>query len=172
MQSHEAALRELESSIGDNIQSLPEEYYRPVAINLQPQERVLTMELINTGKEEKFFKKVLAVFAFLCDEIRELNDIAESHFFPKLLMFGTAASSEDGEIAPPGQAEEQMGCVLPFFQVSVSAACVDVSRCSSSSPSTRTLTSFLRSFSCEPREPMLEPARNSPTSSSAVRTAR
>jgi WASH complex subunit 7 len=117
VQSHEASLREIENSVGDTVQSIPDEYYRPVAINMQPQERVLAMELINTGKEEKSFKKVLAVFAFLCDEIHELNDIAETHFYPKLLMFGTAASSAEDDIALPGQAEEQMGRMLAFFQV-------------------------------------------------------
>ena len=120
VQSHESSLREIECSVGDTVHPIHDEIFRPVAINLQPPERVLTMELINTGKEEKSFKKVLAVFAFPCDEIRELNDIAEESFYPKLLMFGSAASTSDG-VNPPGQAEEQMGHMLPFFQVSTAS---------------------------------------------------
>ena len=35
---------------------------------------------------------MLAVFAFVGDEVRELCDLADSHFFPALLVFGEPLS--------------------------------------------------------------------------------
>lgn len=115
VQEHEATLRSIEDAVGDTVGSLPNEYFLPVSVNLNPQERVLALELIQT--EEHFLKKVLAVFAYLCDEIFELNEIAESKFFPTLLTFGVPlATQTDDEELPPGVAEEQMGRLLPLFQ--------------------------------------------------------
>ena len=117
VQEHETALRVIERDVGDVTESLPDEYHEAVSVNLSPSERVLALELINTGKEEKFFKKVLAVFAYLCDEIHELHEIAESTFYPKVTMFGVPKCGVDDEaMPPPGQAEEQLGRMLPFLQ--------------------------------------------------------
>jgi hypothetical protein len=118
VQEHEKTLRILERGVGDTTESLTDEYYQPICIDLAPQERVLPLELINTGKEEKFFKKVLAVFGYLCDEIHELKDIAEGTFYPKVILFGYPQSGNNEDSVPlPGQAEEQMGRMLPFMQV-------------------------------------------------------
>jgi WASH complex subunit 7 len=107
----------IERAVGDTVESLPDEYSAAVTVNLCPQERVLALELIDSGKEEKFFKKVLAVFAYLCDEIHELNEIAENTFYPKVIMFGHSMSGVDDDSLPtPGRAEEQMGNMLPFLQ--------------------------------------------------------
>ena len=117
VQEHEATLRGAERAVGTATESLPGEYYQPVSVDLAPQERVLGLDLINTGKEDKFFKKVLAVFAYLCDEINELHDVAETTLFSKITMFGVPkCGAEDETMAPPGQAEEQMGRFLPFLQ--------------------------------------------------------
>jgi hypothetical protein len=117
VQEHESTLRSIERAVGDVTEALPDEYYQPISVNLCPQERVLALELLNTGKEEKFFKKVLAVFAYLCDEIRELNEIAEGTFYAKVIMFGTPKCGDDDESMIPGRGEEQMGRMLPFLQV-------------------------------------------------------
>ena len=117
VQEHESTLRVIERDVGDATESVPDEYYEPVTVSLCPQERVLALDLINTGKEENFFKKVLAVFAYLCDEIHELHDIAAKDFFPELVMFGAPESgAEEEALPPPGLAEEQMGRMLPFLQ--------------------------------------------------------
>ena len=100
--------------MGDTINSLPDQYYEPVSVAVAPQERVLALELIHT--EEKFFKKVLAVFAYLCEEIHELNEIAETNFYPKLTMFGVPVSGSEEAEPAPGQAEEQIGRILPLLQ--------------------------------------------------------
>ena len=49
--------------MGTATESLPDEYFAPVTVDLAPQERVLALDLINTGKEEKFFKKVGVICA-------------------------------------------------------------------------------------------------------------
>lgn len=88
-----------------------------MTVDLAPQERVLGLDLINTGNEDNYFKKVLAVFAYLCDEINELHEVAEASLFAKVTMFGVPkCGAEDDAMAPPGQAEEQMGRFLPFLQ--------------------------------------------------------
>uniref|UniRef100_A0A7S2WHU2 WASH complex subunit 4 n=1 Tax=Rhizochromulina marina TaxID=1034831 RepID=A0A7S2WHU2_9STRA len=117
VQEHEATLRHLEHAIGDTICSVPDEYYQPVGVSLTPQERVLPLDLVSTHEDEHLFKKVLAVFVYLCDEIHELEDIAQHTFFPKLLVFGTALANEDPDApSPPGVVEKQMGSVLPMLQ--------------------------------------------------------
>jgi hypothetical protein len=58
VQEHESTLRVIERDVGDTTESLPDSYFEPVTVNLSPPERVLALDLINTGKEEKFFKKV------------------------------------------------------------------------------------------------------------------
>ena len=40
-------------------------------------------ERIRTG--ERSLRKVLGVFAFVADEVRELTELAEAHFVPGLL---------------------------------------------------------------------------------------
>lgn len=59
VQEHESTLRVIERDIGDTTESVPTEYFDAVTVDLCPQERVLAFELIDTGKEEKFFKKVM-----------------------------------------------------------------------------------------------------------------
>lgn len=58
VQEHESTLRVIERDVGDTTESVPNSYFEPVMVNLSPPERVLALDLINTGKEEKFFKKV------------------------------------------------------------------------------------------------------------------
>ena len=131
VQEHEATLRGIESAITDATAQVPrEDHSIPIRFHFHPTERVPALELVNTG--EKFLRKVLAVFAYLCDEIHELLEVAEGHFFPRLVMFGaTLAGSDDDDegtggggkgrrsadpLRGPGRSELAIGRLLPFLQ--------------------------------------------------------
>ena len=47
-------------------------------LDARPPERAPVLELVQTG--ERSLRKVLAVFAFVGDEVRELTELAEAHF--------------------------------------------------------------------------------------------
>ena len=125
VQEHEATLRGIELAITDATAQVPrEDHSIPVRFHFHPTERVPALELVNTG--EKFLRKVLAVFAYLCDEIHELSEVAEAHFFPRLAMFGEPLSGDDdddgGESrrdafgSAPASREIAVGRLVPFLQ--------------------------------------------------------
>ena len=78
------------------------------------------------GSRLAFLRKVLAVFAYLCDEIHELSEVAEAHFFPRLAMFGEPLSGHDDDDdgapardafgAAPASREIAVGRLVPFLQ--------------------------------------------------------
>ncbi|EGB07736.1 hypothetical protein AURANDRAFT_27432, partial [Aureococcus anophagefferens] len=61
-------------------------------------------------------RKVLAVFAFVGDEVRELGELAEAHFLPALLCFGERPASDPDAPRATGELEEELGRALPFLQ--------------------------------------------------------
>ena len=63
-------------------------------------------------------RKVVAVLAFLCEEMAELGRAAPPLFYAKLAVFGRAprGAGEESEVARPGDAEEAIGRLLPLLQ--------------------------------------------------------
>jgi WASH complex subunit 7 len=59
-------------------------------------------------------RQVLMVFVYLCEETRELVQMAETNFFPTLMIFGESAMPQEDLVA--GDGERRMGRMLPFLQ--------------------------------------------------------
>ena len=124
---HESLLREVEQAIGNAIAETPTSHYKPIRTATEPPERVFPVDLIVTDND--ILHKVLTVIVFLCDEINELNTIAEEKFIPPLVMFGqkpAACGDEGGENdddddvgsmgVPDGKKEKMLGQILPLLQ--------------------------------------------------------
>ena len=77
--------------------------------------------------------KIYIALIFLCDEMKELKDIAEAKFYQPLIMFGnipseilTSASlttsdnaaviNEAGGVFPSGEKERMLGQMMPLLQ--------------------------------------------------------
>jgi WASH complex subunit 7 len=72
--------------IRDAISEAPETHYRPIRIANDKPERVYAQDLIVTDNE--LLQKVLTVLVFLCDESKELKEIAETKLYGPLTMCG------------------------------------------------------------------------------------
>lgn len=116
VQEHETMLRKIEEATRIAIAEAPETHYRAIRIAMEPPERVFANDLINTDNE--LLRKVLTVLVFLCDEIRELKDIAETKIFRSLIMFGQTpiTSTQTNETLLPGDRESMIGKFLPTLQ--------------------------------------------------------
>ena len=116
VQEHEAVLREIENATRGALAEVHEAPYPVVKVSTVPLERVLAQDLVVSDNE--LLQKVLTVMVFLCDEMNELKDIAESKLFGPLLMFGAAPPSVSGEEIPesPGARELRLGQILPTLQ--------------------------------------------------------
>ena len=117
-QHHDAKLRDLREVVTADpvMHSAVDVRVRIGRLDVRPPERAPALELIQTG--ERSLRKVLAVLAFVCDEARELQDIADAHFLPGILSFGdppaNVASFDEGDEV--GAREQMFGRALPFFQ--------------------------------------------------------
>ncbi len=67
--------------------------------------------------------KILMVLIFLCDEMKELKEIAETKFYDTLIMFGSQPSeinpaddSGSGGQLPSGERERMLGKIMPLLQ--------------------------------------------------------
>jgi len=116
VQEHETILRQIEEATRTAIADAPETHYRAIRIAMEPPERVFANDLISTDNE--LLRKVLTVLVFLCDEIRELRDIAETKIYRSLVMFGQMpiASKAASETLLPGDRESMIGKFLPTLQ--------------------------------------------------------
>ena len=122
VQEHETKLRLIEEATRFAIAAAPETHYRAIRIGMEPPERVFAHDLISTDNE--LLRKVLTVLVFLCDEVRELRDIAETKIYRKLVMFGQSPIkpsaqgeySSDSETIFPGEKESSLGRFLPTLQ--------------------------------------------------------
>ncbi|KAJ8601416.1 hypothetical protein CTAYLR_005928 [Chrysophaeum taylorii] len=114
-QKHESELEVLKSEVvEDKVVLWPlERRASVVRLEVRPPERAPAIELAQTG--ERSLRKVIGVFAFVGDEVRELADLADAHFVPGLSCFGDGRACD--EVAPgPGQREVEFGRALPFLQ--------------------------------------------------------
>jgi hypothetical protein len=67
-------------------------YVKPIKIFTEPFERVLPQDLLSSEAHDNShpspIQKALTVLVFICDEVCQLSEIAESRFYKPLLMFG------------------------------------------------------------------------------------
>ena len=89
-------------------------YAMAVRLDARPPERAPAFELCRTG--ERGLRKVLSVFAFVGDEIRELAQLADAHFLPALACFGERPADDERQHPAAGEGEEDLGRALPFLQ--------------------------------------------------------
>lgn len=128
IQSHESTLHNLKNitriteSFQDNVSS------PAIKFCFDSVERVLPQDLALTDNE--IIRKSITVLVFLCDEISQLKEIAETRFYRSLLMFGNNppdppvieqrlikhGQEEAAFFDQPGMKEKMMGRVLPFLQ--------------------------------------------------------
>lgn len=114
VQAHQAGLLELQEKVAGAIVEVPDSHYRPIKLNLEPTERVLPQDLVPTDNE--LLRKVLTVLVYLCDEVHELKNTAESTFYGPLISFGTTGKADEPEDVPLGDREVQMGRIIPLLQ--------------------------------------------------------
>lgn len=86
IQIHEAILHKIDDNSRPTVFENVDTHTRPIKVQLDPFERVLPQDIINTDNE--LIKKIFTVLVFLCDEISQLKEIAETRFYRPLLMFG------------------------------------------------------------------------------------
>lgn len=130
IQSHENILNSLNKAtcINESFKDTDIKAY-PVKFTFDTVERVLAQDLIFTDNE--IIRKAVTVLVFLCDEINQLKDIAESKFYRSLMMFGCNASTTttsshneqqhnsnntSSSFEQPGNKEYMIGKFLPFLQ--------------------------------------------------------
>lgn len=127
IQKHESILHNIDNATRTTPMPSSDSHTRPIKLATESFERVLPQDLIFTDNEH--VRKSITVLVFLCDEISQLREIAESRFFRPLLMFGQnppdAVDFEKSKNAPkpglplfeqPGMKEKMVGKFLPFLQ--------------------------------------------------------
>ena len=128
IQSHTSKLAEMQRSISSSLHTSTatgntawdeelalswERFEDPVQIHMAPEERVDVNDLIRTDND--LLNRVMVVFAYLCDEVKYLEQTAEDTFYGPLLVFGEAAHDDESDLKM-GEEEEQIGRMLHFFQ--------------------------------------------------------
>eukprot|EP01038_Epipyxis_sp_PR26KG_P006379 gene6379-8787_t len=122
VQKHEITLRRIEQTTHDAIGVSSNSHNIPVRMALEPFERVLPQDLlILSSYNNDVVKKMVNIIIFLCDEISQLKEIAETRFYRPLSMFGQNAPEvknkvDFSNINIPGMKEKMMGKFLPFLQ--------------------------------------------------------
>lgn len=118
IQEHETLLREIEKVIiPSTIDVSPETQQRHIQLGISPNERVFPQDLIIT--DNTLLHKVLTVLVFLCDEMNELNEIAQLKLFTPLIMFGQNPAGmihEEEQEKNDGKKEKMIGSILPLLQ--------------------------------------------------------
>lgn len=114
-------LKDVEEATRSTPFETPELNYCPIRIGLEPTERVFPHDLIHSDNQQ--LAKVMTVFVYLCDEINELKDMAETKLYGPLVSFGQLPCSAsvddegtDGEVLPAGARERMLGRILPTLQ--------------------------------------------------------
>jgi hypothetical protein len=117
--SHEERLAKIRENSREAIAEAPETHYRPIRATLDPVERILPNDLISSTNEN--MRKILTVLLFHCDEIHELQKIAEKEFYRPIVMFGQQPLNPDTkstheEKTSSGYREKMIGKFLPLLQ--------------------------------------------------------
>jgi WASH complex subunit 7 len=132
IQNHESMLQSIDKATRISALNSTDAHTRPIKLATESFERVLPQDLIFTDNEQ--IRKSVTVLVFLCDEISQLREIAETRFYRPLLMFGqnphdpvdferlhkgansSSAQLPDPLFDQPGMKEKMMGKFMPFLQ--------------------------------------------------------
>jgi hypothetical protein len=120
VQDHERVLREVEEITRSTAIETPPLNYTAIRVAMEPGERVFPHDLIRT--DNLSLQKLLVVVVYLCDEINELKDIAESKLYGPLVMFGQQPCESSVDEEPrigafnPGDREKMIGKFLSTLQ--------------------------------------------------------
>jgi WASH complex subunit 7 len=127
IQKHESILQNINAATRITPMASSDNHARPIRMATESFERVLPQDLIFTDNEH--VRKSVTVLVFLCDEISQLKEIAETRFFRPLLMFGQnppdavdfekskkPKKAEEPLFDQPGMKEKMIGKFLPFLQ--------------------------------------------------------
>jgi hypothetical protein len=125
VQEHEVILKKINEQTRISIAEASETHYRPIRIanTVDNSDKVTIGDLLYTDNE--LLRKVLSVLVYLCDEVRELVDIAETRLYRPLQSFGVPihrngnTEEEEGpedDTLQPGDKETQVGHFLPTLQ--------------------------------------------------------
>ena len=118
VQEHEKVLHEITKANLFTIDNTDQSLAKPIRLVADPQERVLPQDLLPFDQEP--IRKFLLALVYICDEISQLKDIAESRFYRSLIMFGQLppdeSNSSGGSSEINGKKEKMIGNFLPFLQ--------------------------------------------------------
>ena len=127
IQKHENLLHTLDNGTRKSDIISSESHTKPIRLTTESYERVLPQDLIYTDNEH--IRKSITVLVFLCDEIHQLKEIAETRFYRPLLIFGTnppdkidfnkskkPLKHEELLFDQPGMKEKMIGKFLPLLQ--------------------------------------------------------
>jgi len=125
---HEAALGEMYKVLGEDIGDSWDAEHDPIGIDVTPIDQEPIISMVTRFEGNPQFNKIVIVFAHLCEEMREMEHLAERRFYGVLAMFGhrdeedgedkkhSSSDQADADIAPKIEPEGEMGMFLPFFQ--------------------------------------------------------
>ncbi len=128
LQQHTKQLNEMRETLSDSTSEAFRDDQTAVRINMEPHDGIPILAMVQTDNAQ--FNKVTSVFAYLCDEIRQMKSEAAARFYAPLTMFGhefsTPAADADADAVPgaakPAPAAEkqapelEMGAFLPLLQ--------------------------------------------------------
>lgn len=126
VQEHEVILKKINEQTRVSIAEAPVTHYRPIRIanTVDNNDKVNIGDLLYTDNE--LLRKVLSVLVYLCDEIRELVEVAETRLYRPLQSFGVPIHRNGGgeeneddnghDTLQPGDKETQIGHFLPTLQ--------------------------------------------------------
>jgi len=123
VQKHEKQINEMRETVSDSKSEAWNQENYTVKIDMEPHDGIPILSMVQG--ENAQYNKVTTVFAYLCDEIREMKAIAQTKFYGPLTMYGhefVPPPTEDGEEAKPPPTvekltpEQEMGNFLPLLQ--------------------------------------------------------
>jgi WASH complex subunit 7 len=125
VQEHESILHAIDNTVKTSVADAVNTNQVAIKVHVDHPERVFTQDLFASASDNNIcnnevLAKVVTVLVFLCDEIHELKEIAESKLYGPLVVFGQTAV-EAGDVADQftfqsGEREKMIGTFLPILQ--------------------------------------------------------
>jgi WASH complex subunit 7 len=125
VQEHESLLHSIDNALKTSVPASLNTNQAAIKLQSDHPERVFTQDLFSSAGtnnvcNNEVLVKVVTVLVFLCDEVHELKEIAESKLYGPLAVFGQAAvehgESTDQVTYQPGEREKMVGTFLPILQ--------------------------------------------------------
>jgi WASH complex subunit 7 len=121
VQDHEKSFKELDEQTRPHpTLGVPQLNHFPICMAMEPPERVFPLDLMMSDNTS--VNKVLTVLVYLCDEINELKEMAETKFYGTLVVFGQrpCEKSPDEDLLDnpfqSGEKERMVGKMLITLQ--------------------------------------------------------